>query len=71
MHIRFRFMLWESDKVEGEKGNEKREGWWGWKSSAGNKIEVLWPSDRYRAHKQCEKYWVMTSEWWCEIGVVF
>ena len=29
------------------------------------------PSDRYGAHKQCEKYWVMTNEWWCQTGRVF
>ena len=28
-------------------------------------------SDRYGAHKYCEKYWVMEIEWWCQTGVVF
>ena len=39
--------------------------WWYWKKKKAA------PSDRYGAHKQCEKYWVMTSEWWCQTGRVF
>ena len=29
------------------------------------------PTDRYGTHKQYEKYWVMTSEWWCQTDRVF
>ena len=29
------------------------------------------PSDRYGAHKHCEKYWVMRNEWWRQTSRVF
>ena len=54
-------------RVTGVKGKWEKRRWWGM-GSAGNKTVLLKPSDRYGAHKQCEKYWVMTSEWWCQTG---
>ena len=39
-------------------------------SDTGKKKKAT-PSDRYGAHKQCEKYWVMASEWWYQTSRVF
>ena len=39
-------------------------------SDTGKKKKAA-PSDRYGAHKQCEKYWVMRNEWWHQTSRVF
>ena len=43
---------------------------WQWVWVLGKKKKAA-PSDWHGAHKQGEKYWVMTSEWWCQTGRVF
>ena len=55
----FEFMLWENDRAKGWKGKWEKRKRRGWEPFASNKTTLLWPSDRYGAHKQLKNI-----EWW-------
>ena len=55
----------KSDMRKAKREKKKKKEW----TEEQRKKKEKWkkktaPSDKYESHKQCEKYWVMASEWW-------